>query len=60
MATCLKKTGVELELLTDANMLLMAQEGIREGMCHVILRYAKANNKCMKNYDKKNRHIFNI
>ena len=35
---CLKKTGVELELLTDANMLLMVEEGIRGGMCHAIHR----------------------
>ena len=52
LQACLKKTGVELELLTDANMLLMVEEGIRGGMCHAIHRYAKANNKYMKNYDK--------
>ena len=50
---CLKKTGVELELLTDNDMLLMVEEGIRGGMCRAIHRSAKANNKCMKNYDQK-------
>ena len=25
---------------------------IRGGICHSIYRYAKANNKCMKDYDK--------
>ena len=47
----LKKTGVKLELLTDENMLLLFEKGIRGGMCKVIHKYAKANNKHMKNYD---------
>ena len=33
-------------------MLLMVEEGIRGGICHAIHKYAKANNKYMKNYDK--------
>ena len=47
-----KKTGVELELLTDYDMLLMIEEGIIGGICHAVHRYAKENNKYMKNYDK--------
>ena len=33
-------------------MLLMVEKGVREGICHTIHRYAKANNKCINNYDK--------
>ena len=49
---CLKKTGVKLESLTDIDMLLMVEKGTRGGICQAIHRYAKSNNKYMKNYDK--------
>ena len=49
---CLKKTGVKLELLTDIDMLLMVEKGIRGRICQAIHAYAKANNKCMNDYDK--------
>ena len=45
-------TGVELELLADINMLLMVEKGIKGGRCNAIHRYAKANNKYMKNLMK--------
>ena len=49
---CLKKTKVELELLTDVDMLLTVEKGIRGEICHAIYRYAKGNNKYIKNYNK--------
>ena len=50
---CLKKTEVKLELLTDVDMLLMVEKGICHAkICHAIHRYAKANNKYIKNYDE--------
>ena len=55
---CLKETGVELELLTDVDMLLMVEKAIRGGICDTIHRYAKANNKYMKNYDKNEESLF--
>ena len=48
----LKRAGVELALLTDYDMLLMIEEGLRGGICHAVYRYARANNKYMNNYDK--------
>ena len=33
-------------------MLLTVEKGIRGGICHFIYRCAKANKKCMKDYDK--------
>ena len=39
-------------------MLLIVEEGIRGGICHAIQRYAKANNKCMKDYDRKKKSSY--
>ena len=55
---CLKKTGVKLELLTDPDMLLIVEKGVREGICHAIHRYEKADNKYMKNYDENEESSF--
>ena len=49
---CLKKANIKLELLTDYDILLMVEEGIRGVICHSIHRYARASNKYMKNYGK--------
>ena len=49
---CLKKTKVEVELLTDIDMLLMVEKRTGGGICQSVHRDAKGNNKCMKNYNK--------
>ena len=48
----LKKTGVELDLLTDIGMLLMVEKGIIGAICNAVHHYAKANDRYMNDYDE--------
>lgn len=48
---CLRKTGIELELITDVDQLLMLEKGIIGGICQAIVPLIKANNKYLKSYD---------
>ena len=50
---CFKKTRVKLKSLTNNYKLMMIEKGVRGGICHAIYRYAKVNNKYLKNYNKK-------
>ena len=55
----LKKTGVELELLTDYDQHLFIERGLRGGISMVSKRHAKANNPLVGGYDpeKPSSHI---
>ena len=52
---CLKMTNINLEVLSDPNMLLMFEKGIRGGISIISNRYGEANNKYMGNRFNKNK-----
>ena len=52
---CLKITDIDLELLSDSNMLLMFEKGIRGGISIISNRYGEANNKYMRKGFNKNK-----
>ena len=55
----LKKTGVTLELLTDYDMYLMVEQGLRGGIAMITHRHAEANNPQMKDkYDPEKEHSY--
>ena len=54
----LKHTEIELELLTDYNMHLFIEKGMRGGMSTEMKRYCKANNAYLSDYDPKEESSF--
>jgi hypothetical protein len=56
----LKYTEVELDLISDTDMYLTMERGIRGGVSSIMKRYSVANHKYLKDYDSKksNKHIF--
>jgi hypothetical protein len=57
---CLKKSDVKLDLLSDVDMHLFIEKGIRGGISMISHRYAKSNNKYMHDYDKTKESSYNI
>jgi hypothetical protein len=56
----LLKTKVKLEMLTDSDMYQFFERGIRGGQSVIFNKYAKANNKYMLGYDKKDKSVYII
>ena len=55
---CLKKKGIQLELLSDINMLLMFEKGIRGRVSMISKPYAKADNQYMKGFNQEEESKF--
>ena len=54
----LKCTKVKLELLTDIDMVLVVEKGIRDGLTQVIKKHAVANHKYLPSYDASKNSVF--
>ena len=54
-----KMTKIELELISDLDMYIFFEKGTRGRMYYISNRYSKANNKCLKSCDpkQKTKHI---
>ena len=46
----LKMTRIELELISDVDMNLFIERGMRGGISYISKRFIKANSKCMQSY----------
>ena len=46
-----KTTKIELELISDIDMYLFIEKGMRGGISYIAKRHSKANNKYTQSYD---------
>ena len=49
----LKRTKIELDLISDIDMHLLIEKGMRGGISYIAKRHSKTNNKYMQSYDAK-------
>ena len=54
MGQILKITGIELDLISDIDMHLFVEKGMRGGISYIPNRNNKENNKNMRSYDDAN------
>ena len=54
----LKMTGVKLEKISAIDQYLFIEKGTRGGISYIAKRHAKANNKCMYDYDSNKQSTF--
>ena len=54
----LKMTGVKLQTISDINVHLFIEKGMRGSVSNICKRYALANNKYLKHYDSNTENTF--
>ena len=52
--TMLKMIEIELELISDIDIYLFIEKGMKGGIPYIAKRFRKANNEYMQSYDDKN------
>ena len=56
LASMLNMTKVKLELISDPDMYIFFEKGLKGGVSYISNRYSKSNNTHLKSYDPKQNH----